>query len=140
MKNRKRIGAGDFLLLLLSVVFAVGIRSFFAPCGLKEDGSWMSCHWAGQTVAGAAGVLILLSVIHLFVRDGRIKQGLDAAVILVALNTMLIPNHQVTLCMMPDMRCHRIMTPAVMICSILLAITAVLDGIYRQRVRRKHED
>ena len=45
------------LLFVFSVVELIGIRTFFAPCGPKEDGSWMSCHWAGQAVTGTAAVL-----------------------------------------------------------------------------------
>ena len=41
-QNDRRIGVSDILLFVFSVVELIGIRTFFAPCGPKEDGSWIA--------------------------------------------------------------------------------------------------
>lgn len=139
MENKNRnIGFSDLLLVLLSAVFLIGIRSFFAPCGPKEDGSWMTCHWAGQAVSGAAAVLLCLAVAHLLVRNRGVKAGLSMAMIPTAALTMLIPGKLIHMCMMQSMRCHSVMKPGVIVCAVLTILAAVFD-LTRQNARMKQE-
>lgn len=131
-QNDRRIGVSDILLLLFSAMDLIGIRTFFAPCGLKEDGSWMSCHWAGQAVTGAAVVLVVLALVHLLVRDRGMKLGLDAGLAATAVCSALLPGTLISLCMMADMRCHRLMVPGVTVCAVLVVMSAVLDAWMRR--------
>ncbi len=62
---KQKINGFDMILLALSVVLLLGVLTVLAPCGAKEDGSRMTCHWAGNAVAGAAAVLTALSVMEL---------------------------------------------------------------------------
>lgn len=134
MEKEKRIdiGAADAALLVLGIVFLVGILTFFRPCGPMEDGGWMTCHWAGQAVMGAAGALLALSVIRLFV-SGRVRIGLDLAAIVVSVMAALIPGRLIGLCMMADMRCRAVMTPCVTVLSILTIAAAAVDIILRRK-------
>ena len=65
MKKTTKSGPVDVLLAVFSVAYLVGVRTVFLPCGPKEDGSWMNCHWAGQAVTGVAVCLVILSIAHL---------------------------------------------------------------------------
>ena len=134
MENKKiNIGASDIILLVLSAVFLIGIRTFFAPCGPKDDGSWMTCHWAGQAITGIAAVLLVISVIHMFVKDAKVKQGLAIAMIPVALFSLILPGNMIGLCMMNTMRCHSVMCTASVIVSVLVIAAAAFDLLVQRR-------
>ena len=108
-----RARVSSLLLLVFSAVELAGVRTFFAPCGPKEDGSWMSCHWAGQAVTGIAVCLVILSIAHLLTGNRGMKLGLDVGIMVLTVFSALIPGRLIGLCMMPDMRCHQLMTPGV---------------------------
>ncbi len=116
------------VMLLLSALLLVGILTFFAPCGPKDDGSYMSCHWIGQETIGFAVALILISVIHLIVPKD-IKLGLGIAMIPVSLLAAVVPYALMGSCMMETMTCNALTKPAVAVVSVLVLITAVIDVI-----------
>lgn len=132
-KQKSRVGITDILLLAIGIVFLIGIKTFFKPCGPKDDGSWMSCHWAGNAVAAMAAVLVVIAVIHLIVADSKIKMGLACAMLPVAVVAALIPGHVIGLCMMDTMRCHAVMTPATILLAVVIAVVAVADIIIYRR-------
>ena len=125
---KQKINGFDVILLALSAVLLLGVLTAFAPCGAKEDGSWMTCHWAGNAVAGAAAVLTALAVMRIFAKDGKAQSWLSAAMIPTALLAALIPGRLISLCMMPSMRCRAVMSPAVMVLSVLIIAAAVIDA------------
>ena len=134
-KRNRSIGVSDIILLVLSVVFLIGILTFFAPCSPRDDGSWMTCHWAGQAVTGIAAVLLVISVIHLVVKDAKVKQGLALAMIPVALFSIILPGNMIDLCMMDTMRCRSVMRPATLIVSVLVIVSAAFDLILQRKKR-----
>ncbi|MBQ5316664.1 MAG: DUF4418 family protein [Oscillospiraceae bacterium] len=129
----KKVNAIDVILVVVTALFFVGSLFVFGPCGPKEDGSYMTCHWAGNAVSGIAAVMTVTALIHLFVPDDRIKAGLSISVVPTAVLAALIPGRLIGLCMMNDMRCHSVMTPAVMVFSAVIVIAAVVDAVYRIR-------
>ena len=133
MKNEsKRFGWTDITLLVLSLVFFVGTLTFLKACGPKEDGSWMTCHWACQALRGVAGAMLLLAVLRLF-SASRVKIGLSLASAVLAVLAICIPGHLIGLCMMKTMRCHSVMVPGVMVLSILTILAAAADILLRHR-------
>ncbi len=134
MSDKKlKIGVSDVLLALLGILFLVGILTFFAPCRPKDDGSWMVCHWAGNSVTGVAAVICFLSLVHLFVFNSRIRMGLDIALFALAILADLIPGHLINLCKMETMRCHTVMSPSVFVISILILIVSLADFLIQKR-------
>ena len=129
MKNK--IGAMDIVLLLLSAVLLIGVLTVFAPCGPKEDGSWMTCHWAGRAVAGAAAALTVIAALRPIARNARL--GLDLAMLPISLLTLLLPGKLIGLCMMAEMRCRSVMTPAVTVLSLLIAAAAAIDAFLQKK-------
>ena len=126
-KSGFKVKLTDILLLVVTLVFFIGMQKAFAPCGLTEDGSFMNCHWAGNVISGLALVMLVIAVIHLLSRDGGIKKGLSISMIPLSVFAIITPNRLITLCMMPSMRCHAVMTPAVIIFSVITIVFAVLD-------------
>ena len=130
MKENK-IGATDVALLVLSAAMLIGVLTVFAPCGPKEDGSWMTCHWAGNAVAGAAAVLTACAFMRVFVKGTKL--GMDFAMVTVAVLAALLSGQLIHLCMMADMRCRAVMTPAVRVLSVLIAAVAVVDIVLQRK-------
>ncbi|MBQ9647079.1 MAG: DUF4418 family protein [Oscillospiraceae bacterium] len=129
----KKINVTDIALLVLSAALLIGVLTVFAPCGPKEDGGWMTCHWAGNATAGVAAVLTVLALVRLLMRDAKIRLGLSAAMIPAALLAALIPGRIIRLCMMPSMRCRAVMSPAVAVCAVLIIAAAGVDILMRRK-------
>ena len=121
----------DLIMPAFGILLAAGILTVFQPCGARDDGSWMSCHWAGRAVAGVAGGMVVLSLLRLFLGSG----GKVALSVLAA----LFPGHLIDLCMMRGMRCHALMKPYAVILSGLIGLTALADFVLRRRTRKGHE-
>ena len=134
MENKKiNVGASDIVLAVFGILYFVGILTFFAPCGPKEDGSWMACHWAGNAVAAFAAVIAVSALCHVFVPSPKIKLGLSLAIIPTALASALLPGNLINLCGMKMMRCHTVMHPAVIVASILVIVAAVVDILVQRK-------
>ena len=129
---KKSLSVLALVQLIACLLFLVGLLTVFAPCAPKEDGGFMTCHWAGNAAAGLAAVLCVMSVIRLAARDRRLRMGLDLAVIPTALLAALTPGRLIGLCMMADMRCHRLMVPGVTVCAVLIVLAALLDAWARR--------
>ena len=130
-KKNKQVCAMDIALLALALILFIGLMTFLKPCGPKEDGSWMSCYWAGQALKGTTGAMVLLALVRLSVR-GEVKIGLDIGSAVLAILSVLIPGRLIGLCMMDAMRCHAVMTPGVTVLSILTIAAAATDIILRR--------
>ena len=130
--EKRRFGITDVLLLVLNLIFFVGIQTVFAPCEARPDGSWMTCHWAGQALMGIAAALLAIAVMHLVIPRAQIKLGLALAMLPLSVFALVLPDHLIDLCMMETMHCHTVMQPAVTALS-LLNIMLVLADIYVYR-------
>jgi len=126
-EKKRRCGITDVLLLVLNLIFFVGIATARAPCAARPDGSWMTCHWAGQALIGIAAALLAIAVMHLVIPRAQVKIGLSLAVIPVSVLAFAVPDHLIDLCMMETMHCHTVMEPAVTVLSLLNVLLAAAD-------------
>ena len=110
-----------------ALILMMGLLLALCACGAKEDGSFMTCHWAHQTLLVFAVLLIVLSLLHLIFGDARRKQGIAIAVIAVCFAAMLIPGRMIGLCMMADMRCRKWMVPGNVVLTVVMIAAAALD-------------
>ena len=122
----------DICLLLLSAALCLGSKLLFHACGPKEDGSWMSCHWAEQTVFLMSIGLTVVSAVRLCLSRPA-KAGAALAMSVMSVATALIPGIAIRLCMMDTMRCHAVMRPAVLILCGLIAVAGVVDAILSRK-------
>jgi len=77
--QKKGIGVCPLLQIVLNAIFFVGIQTIFAPCAPHEDGTWMTCHWAGEALLGIAAVMLVMSLLHLLPLRTGVKGGLGVA-------------------------------------------------------------
>ena len=127
--NNKKLGVPQVLLTVLGLAFLLGSVLVFHPCGPKEDGSWMNCHWAGVAVSLCAAAVTVLAAVRLFVPGRRVRQVLSGLTIPFSLAAAVIPGNVIHLCMMADMRCRALMRPAAIIFAVLCIAAAAWDII-----------
>ena len=131
--KKNTIGITDIILIIISAVFLIGIRTFFSPCGPKDDGSWMTCHWAGQAISGIAAVILVIAVCHAIFKDPGTKTGLSIAIVPLSLFAAVLPGNLIGLCMMNDMRCHSMMRTDTVIFSVLLILISIADILVQKK-------
>ena len=132
-EKKRRCGITDILMVVLNLIFFVGRQTVFAPCEASPDGSWMTCHWAGQALMGIAAALLAIAVMHLVIPRAQVKLGLALAMIPISVLALVLPDHLIDLCMMETMHCHTVMEPAVTVLSLLNIMTAGADiYVYRK--------
>lgn len=132
--EKKRIGACLLLQIVLNAIFFVGIQTIFAPCAPHEDGTWATCHWAGEALLGIAAVMLVMSLLHLLPLRTGMKEGLIFAMIPVSFLIIVLPGRLIPLCMMETMRCHVIMQPAV---TVIAVLNIVLSAVYLWQHRKE---
>lgn len=122
--------------LAVSLVITAGSLSFLGPC-VHEDGSYGTCHWAGQALLGAGGVLLVQSILVLISRDGKRRQGVFLAMLPVSALGILIPGTLMDLCRMATMRCRSVMQPSMRILFVLAALLSLAGFLTEHRKAEK---
>jgi len=128
----KQFSPGAAAALALSAVTAAGSVSFLGPC-VHEDGSFGSCHWAGQAMLGIGLLLAVLSLTALLVKDGRVRAGILFATAAAAVLGIFVPGTLINLCGMATMRCRAVMRPAMTLLCVLTAVSSLAGGIVAYR-------
>lgn len=136
-KRFGRFGIWDWALLLLCALLFLGTLTVFRACGPKEDGGFMTCHWAGRAVTGASALLFCLSAARFIVKDPGARAGLSLAVLLAAVFTALLPGTLIDLCMMGGMRCRALLRPGVITGAALIMLSAAGALWSRHRAERE---
>ncbi len=124
------------IMTVLSVLLFVGILTFFAPCGPKEDGSFMKCHEMGQAVMWTACAMTLFSGVSMFV-PGMIKLVCSVVTVLLSAAAAVLPNVMTT-CMSEKMQCNAVTKPLVMVIACLVAVVAVAKIAVVLKNRKKN--
>ena len=126
-KKRIKIGFVECLNVLLSMFFLIGVNCWFSACGPKSDGSYMTCHYAEQTVVALSAVLFAVSVVHVVLPDLKVKIGMDLVIVPLCAVTAAVPGTLVKLCAYDAMICNSKMKPAVLAFSLVILALSMLD-------------
>ena len=129
MKEKKTIITG-ILLIVLSLVLALGVKFPFHACMAMEEGATKGCILCQNTVFYMGLGMTLVSLAGLLVKNSRVRGVLYILVTAAALAAIIIPNNVIRLCMMPDMRCNRIMRPAIIIISACIVIAGIISLVF----------
>ena len=136
-KEKIKIGWTDIALVGLGLLFVIGIYCIFPACPVKEDGSYMNCHWAGAMIEALAVTLLALSAAHLALPNRLAKAGVSVGIVAMAIVTAVVPNHIVRLCMMNTMACHAQMTPGTIAIASVFAACGAVDFSVNYKKGRK---
>lgn len=119
MKKRKPVF--EVIILALAMLLCFGVKLLFHACGAKDDGSYMSCHYAEQAVFAFGIVLVIEAAFVLLLPKKELRHGAALSLVPTAVLTAVLPANFIPLCMMETMRCRSVMRPAVLIIGLLLA-------------------
>lgn len=114
--------------LILSAVLLLGSLTFLKTCWPKEDGSFMTCHYAGNVIT-ALSIVILIQAVLSFINIGNTRPGLNISNLLLSVLCALVPGHLVHTCMMSEMRCNLYTKPGVTVICTGLAIVAAISVV-----------
>ena len=139
-KEKFKLSITEILMLILSVVYTIGIRSWFAVCPVMDEKT-MSCHWAGEVLKVMSILFLVLAVAHLLIPDMKIKLGMDIPFACISLMAVFIPGKIISLCMSPDMNCRMFtQTWTIVFCAVLTVVALADIILYGTRAARaKHE-
>jgi hypothetical protein len=133
-RNHKTIIPGA-LTLFFALVALVGSQSFLGPC-VHEDGSFGTCHWAGQALLGVSVLNLAESICILAGKSSGFRRGLYTSAALTGVLGILLPGPLIGLCGMATMRCRMVMRPAMTILFSLISVTALVGALLsREEVR-----
>ena len=127
MKNRT-IFAAAFVLLGLLVILAPTV--LFPVC---ESEMKMACFFTKKAEIGAGLVIAALGVIYFFLKNKDIRLGISIAELLNAGLVLALPAKLTGLCKMSDMACRVKTYPALIVLSVLLAVSAAADIFFLAR-------
>ncbi|MBQ8082373.1 MAG: DUF4418 family protein [Clostridia bacterium] len=128
MEMKRNYPILEAVILVLSLVLLIGLMTFLQPCGPREDGSWMNCHWAGEALKGVAGVLTIQAAALLFARRAT-RRGLAIGMIPTAILAILLPGQLIPLCVANTHQCQAVTRPAALVLGVLIAILALAEAI-----------
>ena len=126
----------NIMMLIFSAALSIGVMTVFRACAAKDDGTWMNCHHAQMGVFCLGLVWFVLYVIKLFIKKNIMNIVLDVCGVIAGVIAMLIPNTIVKMCMMNNMRCRSVMTPFVLVMSVLLIVMSIIDIVL---IASKHQ-
>ena len=124
MKNRILFAAA-FILLGLLVILAPTV--LFPVC---ESEMKMACFFTKKAEIGVGLVIAALGVIYFFLKNKDIRLGISIAQFLNAGLVLAFPAKLTGLCKMSDMACRVKTYPALIVLSVLLALTAAVNIVF----------
>jgi hypothetical protein len=129
MKNRIISGGAA---IIFGLLIALGPQFLFTVCPVMGD-MVMKCHWTAQVEIGVGALIAALGIALVVFAGPQIRLGLTIGIFLSGVLALLIPHALIGGCAMPSMPCRKIAFPAITVISILLLITAALNGLYLAR-------
>ena len=121
MKNRI-IFATAFVLLGLLVILAPTV--IFPVC---ESEMKMACFFTKKAEIGVGLLIAAIGVVSFFLKNKDIRIGLSIAQFLNAALVLALPLKLTGLCKKSDMACRVKTLPALIVLSVLLAVTAAAE-------------
>mgnify|MGYP002624608236 CR=1 FL=1 len=141
-QSKIKIGAAEIIVLILSVLYVIGIRSWFSVCPVMS-GIAMPCHWAGEMLKAISILILVLSILHMMIPDEKIKIGMDVSLIGISMLCMFVPGTIIQICGGEQMACRNAAHPwTLAFCGALIAVLladliAYASALSKERHSRK---
>ena len=120
------------------LIVVIGLLLFFAPfnishvCGLKDDGSFMKCHWMGEAVRMLGALITVLGLV--FAWCEKMAKGIALSVAGVGVCEILLQFFVIGTCKNSMMSCNTYTKPTVILLSVALI---VVSSIYIFMTRKE---
>ncbi|WP_051227042.1 DUF4418 family protein [Butyrivibrio sp. MC2013] len=118
----KNIKIYNLLPVILPLVLSLGTATVFKACGPMDNGMWMHCHGAQNTVVVVGIITAAIIALSAVVKDLRLIVSMKLSAIALSLAVTLVPGVIISLCKMNTMRCHAVMRPFVILFAVLTAV------------------
>ena len=125
------------MLLALSLLLAVGLRTFAAPCEAHGTGAVTMCHWACRVILGMDVVLGVIALVRVFEMDEGERRGLSFSAALVGALIAATPGWLIPLCEDATLRCQGTMRPFCLFVGMAVALVGGVDLTRRLLALRK---
>ena len=135
--KKKSLPIVEIALFALTLLYFIGTLTFLSPCGPKEDGGFMTCHWAGQALKGVSCLMAAIAAMALAARNAAAKRGLMTALVPAGVLAALVPGRLIGLCMMNSMTCRAVTQPAALVFGLAVAVLALIEAIRLLRAERQ---
>ncbi len=126
---QKKKSVWDILPVILGVMLSVGTATLFSACGMKDDGTWMKCHAAQETVVGAGAVITVLFLAAALMKLHVMRALLYILGVAGCIVIFLIPGTFMPMCVLRTMRCYTVMQPYVRIMAVATAVISAVNVI-----------
>lgn len=133
--NKNRIFGIAFVVLGVLIMLTPGVIS--PVCPAMADGKFMKCHWMGQAIKGAGGLMAVLGAVYTAICCNRnMHFALSIANVGLGIFAILLPAKLIGGCKMADMACRAKTIPTL---YLLIGIYIVVSLVALFLNRPKHE-
>lgn len=135
--TRNRVDVMAIAPVVCSLLLAVGVSTIFRTCGLKDDGTWMRCHYPQIYVAICAACMAALQLAAAFSHGKALKVALYVVSGVGAVVSFLLVGTIMPLCKTMNMRCYTHTQPFVRLMAVvILALCAIaIARVLRERAK-----
>lgn len=131
MKNRIIFAA---IFLVSGLLIILGPTVLFPVCNAEK--MKMACYYTSKAEIGLGSLIGLLGIVSFFFKDRGVRLGLSIAQLGNALLVILLPLALTGLCGNEDMDCRVRTLPALIVLSVILVVTAIVNIIYSAKSRK----
>lgn len=132
MKNRIIV---SILYTVLGILLVLVPTVLFPTCDATE--MKMACYYTKQAEVGLGVLVAVLGVVTLLSKNASVRSGLSIAILGIAVLVVVYPLYLTGLCKMSDMMCRLRTLPALILTSIVLGITSVINVLYLSKASNK---
>ena len=139
-KKNLRIGIPEMVMTALTLLYVIGIRTWFPVCAVMSD-TVMPCHWAGEALKALSVLMLVLSAVHMLIPDQKMKLGMDIPLIGIDLLTVFLPGHVIRICAGAEMTCRSTTHPWTVAFCVVWVLAILADGllIYSNMTKQRHQ-
>lgn len=124
MKKALLLGAP---VAVLGLLLAAVPNYLFPVCPFRAGAMPMRCYQTGLVLTGFGVAFFVIGVLFILCVSSRIRLGLSASAMLLAVAGALVPTHLVGICSAPAMACRIGTYPAAMIVLVLAGLAGCID-------------
>jgi hypothetical protein len=114
--------------IIIGLLIAFGPLTIFPVCEVMGT-MIMKCFWTARAEIGIGLIIVILGILTLVFKSPQVRLGLDIAVFLNGLLTLLIPTILIGVCAAPHESCRVLTLPALTVLSNILLLGAIINGL-----------
>lgn len=128
------------LFVILGVLIMLTPGTIAPTCPAMADGKFMKCHWMGQAIKGAGGLMTVLGLVYTAICcKKQMFFALAISNVLVGIYAILLPAKLIGGCMKPEMACRAKTMPMLYILIGLYIVISIVAAILNRPSNESHQ-